>query len=209
MTITYRPIWFSISVAAMLAGLWLVFWAPDSFLPALRYALGSLLLALGSSQAAVQLSVRPRGGVEEKMAPAELGMWLSLACVGAITLYLLLNSSVLARTWSAPEAQQMSIKLLMIVVFWIVVSTVLRARRRNDVLEDERDREIRRMAAGWGHGALVFCILALVVMLGLSPWHRLQWATPPFIVSQLLFALMCGWLCEYAATVVYYWRDRR
>ena len=29
------------------------------------------------------------------------------------------------------------------------------------------------------------------------------------IGNLLVFALMWGWLCEYAATLAYYWRDRR
>lgn len=209
MQIRYSPVWFAIGIFGLMTGLWLVFWAPDSLAPFARYFVGSLLLASGSVLAALQLSVRPRGAMEEKTAPAELGAWISLACVGAITLYLLLNTSVLAGVWFGRDVQQMSIKLLLIVVFWVVLSTVMRARRGRTVLEDERDREISRLAAGWGRGALIFCIFGLVVMLGLSPERKLEWVTPAVIASQLLFALMWGWICEYAATVIYYWRDRQ
>ena len=32
----------------------------------------------------------------------------------------------------------------------------------------------------------------------------------PFVIANLLvFALMWGWLCEYTATALMHWRDRR
>jgi hypothetical protein len=46
-------------------------------------------------------------------------------------------------------------------------------------------------------------------MLAFSPAERLAWATHFMIANLLVFALMWGWLCEYAATAVMYWRDRR
>ena len=53
------------------------------------------------------------------------------------------------------------------------------------------------------------CRLALAVTLGLSPVERLAWATHFMIANLLVFALMWGWLCEYVATAMLYWRDRR
>ena len=52
-------------------------------------------------------------------------------------------------------------------------------------------------------------ITAFAVLLGLSPPHRLQWASHFMVANLLVFALMWGWLVEYAATVVMYVRDRR
>ena len=47
------------------------------------------------------------------------------------------------------------------------------------------------------------------VKLGFSPAEKLQWARPFVIANLLVFALMWGWLCEYVATALMYWRDRR
>ena len=38
---------------------------------------------------------------------------------------------------------------------------------------------------------------------------KLQWARPFVIADLWVFALMWGWLCEYAATALMYWRDHR
>ena len=77
------------------------------------------------------------------------------------------------------------------------------------VQEDERDREIEKRAAGWGRGALIACIVGLALMLAFSPAERLAWATHFMIANLLVFALMWGWLCEYVATALMYWKDRR
>jgi hypothetical protein len=85
----------------------------------------------------------------------------------------------------------------------------MRSRWKGVVQQDERDRDIEKHASRWGREALIVVIVGLAVMLGFSPAEKLQWATHFMIANLLVFALMCGWLCEYAATVIYYWRDRR
>jgi len=49
----------------------------------------------------------------------------------------------------------------------------------------------------------------LALMLAFSPAERLAWATHFMIANLLVFAMMWGWLCEYVATAMLYWRDRR
>ena len=99
--------------------------------------------------------------------------------------------------------------LVMWRVAWSVLSGVLGARWKGRVQEDERDREIEKRAAGWGRGALIACIVGLALMLAFSPAERLAWATHFMIANLLVFALMWGWLCEYVATALMYWKDRR
>ncbi len=55
----------------------------------------------------------------------------------------------------------------------------------------------------------MFVVIGLAVMLAFSPADRLAWATHFMIANLLVFALMWGWLCEYAAAAVMYWRDRQ
>lgn len=210
MAIRYNPAQFAGGLFTALIGFWFVFWPPGLFDgESVLYAVGPLLLAAGSIVAAIQLSVRPRMGMEEDAAPAEIDAWLSLVYVGALVACLLSNASAFTVPWLNPETKMTSIVLLQVVVAYVVISTVLRARRGKAVLEDERDREIKRRAAKWGRHALIGCVAVLLVMLGVSPVQKLQWATPPALVFLLLLALLFGWLLENAATIVCYWRDRR
>lgn len=208
MEIRYSPAQFAAGLLTALVGFWFVFWPPgwldDSFL----YAIGPLLLAAGSIVSAIQFSVRPRTGVEEEAAPAEIDAWLALLYVGALVGCLLSNASAFAVSWSDPATRAASIALLQIVVAYVVISTVLRARRGKAVLEDERDREIKRRAARWGRHALIACVVVLMIMLGMSPAQKLEWATPPAVAFVLLLVLLLGWLFENAATICCYWRDR-
>lgn len=204
----YSPVRLALAVLVALVGFWWVFWTP-AFIDGYWYALGPLAFGLGSALVALQLRARPRTGIEEQTAPAELHAWLSLVYLGVITAYLLSRASVLSGAWLGAEVRMASLKLVPIVAVWMVVSTVLRSRRGREVLEDERDREIRQSAAVWGRGALVGAVLVLLFTLGLLPAWRLQWATPPAIAFHLLIALLLGWLVECATTVALYWRDRQ
>ena len=207
--IRYDPLWLGSSLLATAAGLWLVFWSPDSMIPALRYGLGSLLLGFGVSQTAVQLAVRRQTSFEQNTSAAEAKAWLSLCFVGAITVYLLVGAPVLATGPAVGEAARIGTKLMAILVFWIVIAAVLRGRRGDTVTEDERDRAIDAKAEGWARGALTFCLIGLIAMLGLSPAEKLQWATPTMLAFQLLFVLLWASLVRNAVVAIMYWRDRR
>ena len=202
-----HPLWLMLGLAALATGLWLVFWPPTE--SAAWVAVGTPLLGGGSALVALQLVQWRTTGLERVAAPAEVNAWVMLLFLGATLAALLGSMDALAAGLVGGERKQLIVKLSVLVIFYVVLAQVLRARRGAVVLEDERDREIRRLAAGWGRGALIFCIVGLIVLLGLSPQHKLQWATPTVIASHLLFVLMWGWLCEYAATVIYYWRDRQ
>ena len=202
-----HPAWLLLGFSALAAGLWLVFWPPTG--NAAWIAVGTPLLGGGSALVALQLVLWRTTGLERLAAPAEVNAWVMLLFIGATLAVLLGSMDVLAAGLVGGEKKQLIVKLSVLVIFYVVLAQVLRARRGAAVLEDERDREIRRLAAGWGRGALIFCIVGLIALLGLSPQHKLEWATPTVIASHLLFALMWGWLCEYAATVIYYRRDRQ
>jgi len=98
--------------------------------------------------------------------------------------------------------------LVLLLIAWTVLSQVLASRFKGTIEADERDREIAIQAAGWGRGALIFCVIGIAVMLSFTPAARLEWATPLMIGNVLVFALMWGWLCEYAATLIFYTHDR-
>jgi hypothetical protein len=108
-----------------------------------------------------------------------------------------------------PHAIAIGRNLLMLLIAWVVISQVLASRWKGVPEQDERDREIAVKAAGWGRGALIFCIVGVAVTLGFSPVNRLAWASQPMIAQLLVFALLWGWLCEYMATLLLYRSDRR
>ena len=103
----------------------------------------------------------------------------------------------------------MARNLVMLMIAWVVIENALASRWQGVEEQDERDREIASQASGWGRGALIFSIIGIAVMLSFAPVERLAWATPLMLGNLLIFALMWGWLCEYAATLFLYWRDRR
>lgn len=205
----YRPVVFASGLATALVGFWFVFRPPGLIGEAPWYAIGPLLLAVGTVVATMQLSVRPLAGVEERMAPAEIGAWLLLVYTAAITAWVLAYAHLLMDGWSGSDMRLASIRLMMVVLSYLVVSTVVRARRGKSVLEDERDRQIKIRAMHWGRGALAACVFGVMFMLAFSPAYKLQWATPPAIATMLLFALVWGWLVDAAAKVAMYWWDRR
>jgi L-asparagine transporter-like permease len=207
MGIRYSPAKFTAGLLAAMVGFWFVFWEPGPLGESPLYAIGPLLLAAGSVVAAIQFSARPRTGAEGLAAPAEIDAWLALVYTGVLMAWLLSNASAFTVSWMG--ARTASIALLQIVVVYVVISAVLRGRRGKAVQEDERDRAIRRSAARWGRHALIACVVVLMVTLGMSPAHRLAWATPPAVAFLLFLGLLLGWLLENAATIVYYWRDRR
>ena len=204
----YKPTWFAAGVSMALLGCWLVFWQPGPFAESPAFALGPLLLALGSVLAALQFSLRPRGVVEVRTAPAEVEAWVMLLYVGTLATYLLLHMQAFTQSWWGPGARAASPVLLQIAVFYTVVSALLRARRGKAVLEDERDRQIKQHAIAGARGALVAGVVVLMVTLGLSTTGRMQWATPPAVAYLLALALLLGWWVQAVVTVVLYWRDR-
>jgi len=204
-----HPLWLIFGILVLTAGLWLVFWPPsDKVALGLAYGLGGSLVGWGSALAAIQLVLWRKTGIERMTAPAEVNAWLMLLFVGTITAVSLANSSLLVTGLSSRDAVHLAYKLGALVLFFVVLTHLLRVRREGAVLEDERDAQIRSRAVGWGRGALIFCVFGLMVMLGLSAPEKLEWATPVVIASQLWLALLCGWLVEYAAVIVQYWRDR-
>jgi uncharacterized membrane-anchored protein YitT (DUF2179 family) len=108
-----------------------------------------------------------------------------------------------------PDATAVGRNLVLLLVAWTILGSLLASRFKGVVAEDERDREIGVHAAGWGRGALIFSIIGIAVTLSFTPVQRLEWATPLMIGNMLIFALMWGWLCEYVATLVFYWSDRK
>ena len=173
--------------------------------------LGSVLLLGTTWLALYTVSTMPRGELEDGIAPGEWQAWIGTVFMCVATLYFVSKLHVFGSESipHAPHSRVVVRNLVVLLIAWTVLSRVLAARWNGHVQSDERDRGIEARAAGWGRAALMFVVVALAVTLGLSPVERLAWATHFMIANLLILLLMCGWLVEYAATAVLYWRDRR
>ncbi len=171
--------------------------------------LGFGLLVLVAWSSVHAISAAPRGELDDAVSPGEWRAWIGFGFTLVVMAYLLLKSDLIAGAADVRDLGKIGRNIVLLLVSWAVVSQVLEWRWKGKVLEDERDRDIAVRAAGWGRGALVFCVIGIAVMLGLTPADRLAWATPIMIAHLLVFALVWHCLVEYFVTAVSYWRDRR
>jgi len=204
--------WHVAALAAIaLPALWLLLAGPERVLGLDAGRLGMALLVTAAWSSLLALSMLPRCEGEAALAPGEWKAWIGLGFMLVATLYFLVKLRLFAGESfpQAPLSSGVARDLVMLLVAWVVLSQVVAARWKGRVEADERDREIEANAAEWGRGGLVFCVIGLAVLFGFSPAERMQWATPFMVANLLVFALMWGWLVEYAASVALYVRDRR
>ena len=198
--------WVGLLVLAGLA-LWLLLAGPAKVLGFDPGKLGMVLLVTTTWVSLYAISRMPRGVLEAAISPGEWRAWAGFGFTLVAVVYFLAKVRVFGQ--SNADASAVGGNLVMLLIAWAVLSSVMKSHWKGVVQEDERDREIEKRASGWGRGALIVGIIGLAVMLGFSPPGKLQWATHFMIANLLVFALMWGWLCEYAATALMYWRDRR
>lgn len=191
--------------------LWLLLAGPGA-VPGWDTGRIGMVLLVGSAWGLLYaVSRTPREALAGSASPAEWQARVGAGFTAIAMAYFLakmhvFNAAAIPRN---PDAAAVGRNLVMLLIAWAILSNVLASRWKGAVDADERDREIAARAAGWGRGALIFCIIGIAVMLVFSPAHRLEWATPSTIGNLLVFALMWGWLCEHVATLVHYRRDRR
>lgn len=205
-----RARWWVLLVGAMLA-FWALLAGPDVLFGVDLGKWGTALLVAVAWVSMFAVSRTPPGEAERSLSPGEWRAWVGVAFMLAATGYFVAKAHVFADgpAWENHAARAVGRNLVLLLVAWSILNGVLGARWKGRVQEDERDREIEKQAAGWGRGALTACMIGLAVMLAFSPADRLVWATHFMIANLLVFALMWGWLCEYAATALMYWWDRR
>ncbi len=200
--------WTGLILMAGLA-LWLLLAGPGRLFGLRTDVMGIYLLMAGAGALLYAVSRIPREALETVASPAEWKARIGLAFSAVAIAYFLANADVVndVPLGHNPSAIAVGTNLVMLLIAWVILSSILSSRWKGAVEQDERDREIATQAAGWGRGALIFCVIGIAVVLG-SPAEKLAWATPPMIGNMLIFALMWGWFCEYVATLVLYHRDR-
>lgn len=155
------------------------------------------------------ITAAPRGELDDALSPGEWRAWVGLGFTAMVAAYLLAKAGVIAGAGDLRGLGKVGGNVVLLLVAWAVVVQALGWRWKGQVLEDERDREIEAMAAGWARGALVAVVVGFAVLLGFTPADRLAWATPVAMAHLLVSGLVWHTLVEYAATVAAYWRDRR
>ncbi len=205
-----RWAWLALLVSAGLA-LWLLLAGPSRVFGFDPGKWGMFLLVATAWISLYGVSRIPKGELEAAVSPGEWRAWVGSGFTLVAIVYFLSNISVFQHGPASgnSDASAVAGNLVMLLIAWTVLSSVMSARWKGVVQEDERDREIEKKASGWGRGALMVFIIGLAVMLGFSPAAKLEWASHFMIANLLVFALMWGWLCECVATAVMYWRDRR
>lgn len=151
------------------------------------------------------------GPGRQPLSPAEWRAWIGLGVCAIALAYFLVNLPLIRHeNWPhAAHARTVGGNLVMLLVAWAVVGRVMASRWRDRVQEDERDRAIASRAERSGATGLALAVIGLVVILGLSPPERLQWASHFLIAHLLLAALLWGWLVEHATQAWLHWQDRR
>lgn len=205
------PVWmrWGLMLAAGCA-LWLLLAGPKQLLGWDAGNLGMVLLIASAWGLLYSVSRLPREALARSASPAEWKARVGAGFTAVAMIYFFAKMHVFndAPIPHNPDATAVGRNLVLLLIAWTILSGVLASRWKGSVEEDERDREIAVQAAGWGRGALIFSIVGIAVTLSFTPAARLAWATPLMIGNMLVFALMWGWLCEYAATVILYRRDR-
>lgn len=190
--------------------LWVLLAGPGRLFGIASGPVAIVVLLVGTWALLHAVSRIPRDALEAAASPAEWKARIGLAFCFVAVVYFLANAHVFddAPIPHNPAARQVGQNFVLLLVAWSVLSSVVASRWKGAVEEDERDREIAVDAAGWGHGALIVCIVGFAILLTFTPLEKIEWATPPMIGNLLIFALMWGWLCEYFATLWLYRRDR-
>jgi len=205
-----RP-WQVAGLAAIaLPALWLLLAGPEQVLGVDAGKLGMVLLITAAWTSLLALSRLPRSEGEAAVAPGEWKAWIGAGFMLVAVVYLIAKAGVFAGASFGDHAPQaVARNLVMLLIAWMVLSRVMAARWKGRVEQDERDREIAQRASEWGRGALIYQLIWHAVTLGFSPEQYLRWVTPFMLANVMVMTLMIGWLFEYAAAAVMYWRDRR
>ena len=198
-------------VSVAMFALWLEVAGPDRMFGIDSGSVGFALLVATAWGALYLLYRMPRGDLDAAIAPGEWRAWIGSVFIAQLTIYLLLKSHVFsgAPLLGNPAASAVGRNVVLLLIAWIVVSSLMGRRWVGQVQEDERDRRIAGIASGWGTAALIFSIFGLIVTLGLSPAEKLAWAHPVTVAHMLIFALLWGGLVEHLVSAILYWHDRR
>lgn len=193
--------------AAALAALaaYLMWLAPDRVFGIDSGVLGSILL-LATAWLVVWLWQRVRDVAEEY---ASLGQQLALLGFG---FSLAIGISFFALGWTldsdAAETWVLGRNVLLMLILWPVSAAILRGLRRDDGIEDERNRTIATRASAHAYSVLAIALIALIVQLGFGGAGFQALANPVSVAHWLIGLLIVSSVAEHLSAILQYRRDQ-
>lgn len=172
-------------------------------------SLGFALAVLLGLAAVHVLMTWPRSGFDEAISPGEWRAWGGLAAMVLVMAGVVVESGELLGTLMPGDGERIGRRILLAMVVLAAAGWLVDRRWKQRVQSDERDREIGARGVVWGRAALALSVFSLMLLLAASPAERLAWATHHAIAHLLVYAIVLGFVVEYAYAVVRYWRDRR
>lgn len=194
-------------IAPLCIALWLILVTPTRWIGFETPAIGTALLLL-TTWMGLWWSTRMPADPESAIPPGEVRAWVALVFTAVIAALLVSGSERILEAQSIADLRGIGRTIAMLIIGWIIFSSVLRQRARAGVQEDERDRDIERRGQSWAHSTTCFLVISLAVTLGLAPSERLDWARPIVVAHLLIFLLVLSSLVGYLVTAWLYRRDR-
>ena len=190
-------------------GAWLQLAGPDKVLGMDSDSVGLALVLLVALSALHALRTWPRSGFDEVISPGEWRAWGGLVAAVLILAGVVVESRELLGALQPGDVERIGRRILLVAVVLATLAWLVDRRWKQRVQADERDREIGARGVVWGRAALALSVFSLMLLLAASPAERLAWATHHAIAHLLVYAIVLGFVVEYAYAVVRYWRDRR
>jgi hypothetical protein len=195
--------------AAVLAALavYLMWLAPDRVFGMDSGLLGSIVL-LGTAWLVVWLWRRVRDVAEDY---TSLGQQLAvLGLVFSVAIGISFCARLRQNGWTVDAAASWTLgrNVLLMLILWPVSAGILRALRRDDGIEDERDRAIATRASAHAYSALALMLVALIVQLGFGGAALREAATPTSVAHWLIGVLLLSTVVEHLSATLQYRRDQ-
>ncbi|HET9032055.1 MAG TPA: hypothetical protein VFN25_04020 [Dokdonella sp.] len=192
-------------IAPLSLTLWLLLVTPTRWLGIETSVLGTGGLLL-TAWLGFWLSTQIPQDKDSAVSPAEVRQWVALLFTAAIAAFFIFQADVILRAQNLADLRGVGRTFAMLIIGWLIFSSLLRQRARAGVQEDERDREVQIRGDQLSHGAICVFVIGLALTLGLSPSDRLGFATPIALAHLLIFGLVLANLISCVACI---WQYRR
>jgi uncharacterized membrane protein len=197
------------AAALAVVAAYLMWLAPDRVFGIDSGVLGSALL-LATAWLVVWLWRRVAAVAEDH---ASLGQQLALLGLG---FSVAIGISFLARLqrlgWSldpsAAETWVLGRNVLLMLILWPISAAILRSLRRDEGIEDERDRAIATRASAHAYSVLAIAVIALIVQLGFGGAAFQALANPVSVAHWLIGLLIVSTVAEHLSATLQYRRDQ-
>lgn len=201
-----RPLLFWL-VAPLSMALWLLLVTPTHWMGVETSAIGTGLLLL-TAWAGLWWSTRLQADPDSSVSPGEVRAWVALVFTAVIAAVLVSNAGRILQAQGLADLRGVGRTFAMLIIGWLIFSSILRQRAPAGVQVDERDRDVERRAQASEHTAICALVIGLAVTLGVTPADRLDWARPIVLSHLLAFLLVVASLIGCVITVWLYRRDR-